>query len=79
MKKKEEQSRRTFDNLIIASQRRKTLATSWPRTKHAYGREILMMYGGMHNVACLLTKSLKNSARNSVIQGGDEQARQLHL
>ena len=38
------------------------------------------MYGGTCiNVACLPTKSLENSARQSAIQGGDDAARQQHF
>ena len=74
---------RTFDNLIIGfGKGGKTLAAQLAKQ----GQSTLMaeksprMYGGTCiNVACLPTKSLENSARNSVIQGGDEQARQLHF
>ena len=74
---------RTFDNLIIGfGKGGKTLAAQLAKQ----GQSTLMaeksprMYGGTCiNVACLPTKSLENSARQSVIQGGDEQARQLHF
>lgn len=74
---------RTFDNLIIGfGKGGKTLAAQLAKQGQStlVAEKSPMMYGGTCiNVACLPTKSLENSARNSVIQGGDEQARQLHF
>lgn len=74
---------RTFDNLIIGfGKGGKTLAAQLAKQGQStlVAEKSVRMYGGSCiNIACLPTKSLENSARNSVIQGGDEQARQLHF
>ena len=74
---------KTYDNLIIGfGKGGKTLAASLAKAgqRTALVEKSPLMYGGTCiNVACLPTKSLENSARQSAIQGGDDAARQLHF
>ena len=65
---------KTYDNLIIGfGKGGKTLAASLAKAgqRTALIEKSPLMYGGTCiNVACLPTKSLENSARQSAIQGG---------
>ena len=74
---------KTYDNLIIGfGKGGKTLAASLAKAgqRTALIEKSPLMYGGTCiNVACLPTKSLENSARQSAIQGGDDAARQQHF